>query len=283
MTIKDFKDHLYQTLSPLYDVDEINGLYARLLAHLFNFGRAEAALQTTLKMTDQQTAFAQQAIKRLQNAEPLQYVLGYTDFYGLRLEVSPAVLIPRPETEELVGLITEKHRGYPPHKILDIGTGSGCIALALKKNWLESEVSGLDLSEEALQLARRNSAKTGMAVNFIQADIFDWQSDEKFDLIVSNPPYVKQKEKNLMRENVLRFEPHLALFVTDENPLVFYKKIIELSKKQLKPGGSLYFEINEQFGDALCKLFKRNSFESIQKEQDIFGKYRFVYGIRTIL
>lgn len=279
MTIKDFKDHLYQTLSPLYDVDEINGLYARLLAHLFNFGRAEAALQTTLKMTDQQTAFAQQAIKRLQNAEPLQYVLGYTDFYGLRLEVSPAVLIPRPETEELVGLITEKHRGYPPHKILDIGTGSGCIALALKKNWLKSEVSGLDLSEEALLLARRNSAKSGLKVNFFQADVFNWHSDEKFDIIVSNPPYVKQKEKNLMRENVLRFEPHLALFVPDDDPLVFYKKIIELSKKQLRPGGGLYFEINEQYGEIITDLMIKQNFSDVSIRTDLYQKHRMVKGL----
>lgn len=279
MTLKEFRDYLYQTLSSLYDDDEIVGIYTRLLKHLFGMSRAEAALQPTLNLNENQIAFALDAIARLAHFEPVQYVLGYTDFCDLRLEVTPSVLIPRPETEELVAWIAENHLIHPPKKILDIGTGSGCIALVLKKIWPKAQVTGLDLSEQALECARENARETGLEINFIQGDVFNWKQNQKYDLIVSNPPYVKWEEKRWMRENVLNYEPHLALFVTDENPLIFYERIVQLAKKQLHKGGYLYFEINEKYGEAICKLFKINKFQSVEMRCDMYGKQRFVSAV----
>jgi release factor glutamine methyltransferase len=237
---------------------------------------------------------------RLQKGEPVQYVLGFAEFSGLRLKVNRSVLIPRPETEELVELIIKRYREEKNLNILDVGTGSGCIAIALKKNIPEAIVHASDISSQALLIAKENAMSNGVEVTFHQHDILNDNtvasvgilenkdlsseflsrnqnhSQLSFDLIVSNPPYVTQGEKPLMHQNVLQFEPHLALFVPDEDPLKFYKTIISFASKNLDPSGKIWLEINPQHVTLLCKMLIQNGFHDITLFKDINGKDRFI-------
>lgn len=281
MTIKDFKDHLYQTLSPLYDVDEINGIYARLLEHFFSFGRAEAVLQYRLLLDPKQQTFAKEAIARLKKSEPIQYILGYTDFCGLRFNVCPNVLIPRPETEELIYWITSQFEKSTTKRlqILDIGTGSGCIAVSLAKLLPNTEVSAMDISGEALHIAQENARNNQVLVHFIEADILKTDSLETtFDIMVSNPPYVLLHQKLQMQQNVLNFEPHRALFVPDINPLIFYEKITDLAREYLNINGTLFFEINEAYGNEVFDLLTEKGFSDVELKPDFYGKNRMIKG-----
>jgi release factor glutamine methyltransferase len=220
-------------------------------------------------------AHVQEVIDRLLHFEPIQYIFGHTEWCGLDLKVTPATLIPRPETAELV----EKILGRPEYrnpgtslKILDIGTGSGCIAIALKKAHPEWQVTGIDISPEAIEVARENAARNGVEVTFHVADIFS-DSIGDFDLVVSNPPYITESEKSSMRPNVLDFEPHTALFVPDSDPLKFYRRIAEL-----KLGKYLFFEINEAFGEEMKNLFADLGYTDILITKDIYGKARIIEG-----
>jgi len=220
-------------------------------------------------------AHVQEVIDRLLHFEPIQYIFGHTEWRGLDLRVTPATLIPRPETAELV----EKILGVPEYrnpgtslKILDIGTGSGCIAIALKKAHPEWQVTGIDISPEAIEVARENAARNGVEVTFHVADIFS-DSIGDFDLVVSNPPYITESEKSSMRPNVLDFEPHTALFVPDADPLKFYRRIAEL-----KLGKYLFFEINEAFGEEMKNLFADLGYTDILITKDIYGKARIIEG-----
>ena len=220
-------------------------------------------------------AHVQEVIDRLLHFEPIQYIFGHTEWRGLDLRVTPATLIPRPETAELV----EKILGVPEYrnpgtslKILDIGTGSGCIAIALKKAHPEWQVTGIDISPEAIEVARENAARNGVEVTFHVADIFS-DSIEDFDLVVSNPPYICEREKEGMLPNVLDFEPHTALFVPDADPLKFYRRIAEL-----KLGKYLFFEINEAFGEEMKNLFADLGYTDILITKDIYGKARIIEG-----
>jgi release factor glutamine methyltransferase len=220
-------------------------------------------------------AHVQEVIDRLLHFEPIQYIFGHTEWCGLDLRVTPATLIPRPETAELV----EKILGRPEYrnpgtslKILDIGTGSGCIAIALKKAHPEWQVTGIDISPEAIEVARENAARNGVEVTFHVADIFS-DSIEDFDLVVSNPPYITESEKSSMLPNVLDFEPHTALFVPDSDPLKFYRRIAEL-----KLGKYLFFEINEAFGEEMKNLFADLGYTDILITKDIYGKARIIEG-----
>jgi len=220
-------------------------------------------------------AHVQEVIDRLLHFEPIQYIFGHTEWRGLDLRVTPATLIPRPETAELV----EKIFGTPEYrnpgtslKILDIGTGSGCIAIALKKAHPEWQVTGIDISSEAIEVARENAARNGVEVTFHVADIFS-DSIGDFDLVVSNPPYITESEKSSMRPNVLDFEPHTALFVPDSDPLKFYRRIAEL-----KLGKYLFFEINEAFGEEMKNLFADLGYTDILITKDIYGKARIIEG-----
>jgi len=224
-------------------------------------------------------------VERLQNSEPIQYVLGEMEFYGLPFEVSPAVLIPRPETEELVRLIIRSNEASDAPKltnILDIGTGSGCIAITLAKNLPESKVYALDISEEALQTARRNAQRNEAVVHFFQADILSVTMLQKtpvlpqFELIVSNPPYVKNIEKAAMKPNVLNYEPSQALFVPDDDPILFYDRIAGLALEKLTENGLLYFEINALHGDMICRMLDKKRFHNITLLHDLSGKERFI-------
>ncbi len=219
-------------------------------------------------------------VARLQANEPIQYILGEADFYGLKFDVSPAVLIPRPETEELVYQILERGKGKTWKEGLDIGTGSGCIPITLKKNRPDWNLSGMDVSEEALAMARQNALKNHVAVTWIAQDVLNeetWSSLRSFDFIVSNPPYIPYGEKKVMPAQVLDYEPQLALFVENENPLVFYRKIHDLACLKLAPGGGLFFELNEFNAKAVEDLVDTRFFSSVNLLSDMQGKDRMLY------
>lgn len=237
------------------------------------------------------------SVQRIINNEPVQYVLGFMEFYGRRFAVNPDVLIPRRETEELVSLITRENKYLDDLAVLDLGTGSGCIAVSLGAELNRARVTGIDNNEAALNLARKNAGNFGIEGYWLQGDIlnsehFDAliqkliiQENEGFDIIVSNPPYVRNKEKQEMAQNVLAHEPGEALFVPDEDPLLFYRKIMEIIQQYadshgvLKKGGQVYFEVNEAFGEDVGKLIAANGFGDIKIYQDMQGKDRVVYGI----
>ncbi len=244
--------------------------------------RVDQALHPEHRLSESELVLLHQAVKRLLRQEPLQYITGETEFYGLHLLVSPSVLIPRPETEELVDIIVqEKH---PEHaRILDIGTGSGCIALALKKQYPASEVTAVDISEKALSTARSNATKNHLKVQFYTCDILNFSTCEKakeYDVIVSNPPYVTTNDKKLMKSNVLDFEPHLALFVGNNDPLLFYRHIAGFAMQRLKDGGKLYVEINENYGTETVRLFTDHGLKNIKLHTDFQGKNRFVSAVK---
>lgn len=222
-----------------------------------------------------------QVLHRLKTGEPLQYVIGDTVFYGLTFKVSSAVLIPRPETEELVDWIIQRctsDQFTPPGNgsILDIGTGSGCIAISLKKHLPNFSVSAIDVSKSALAVARGNALLNDAEVNFIHADILDYKSTEKYDVIVSNPPYITRQEQQAMHKNVLENEPHLALFVSDERPLIFYEAIAEFALGNLNENGLLCFEINEHLGKQTVEMLVDKSFVNITLRKDMQGKDRMI-------
>lgn len=286
MTIKAFIDLTVERLEHLYPVREAKALAVRLLKESVDGYKGYEHLVepgTPLQGVAEETLL--KALERLASGEPLQYILGYEIFYGYRFDVAPGVLIPRPETEELVKLVVgEKNEGEP--RILDICTGSGCIAWSISAQLPQAEVFGCDISRDALSIAQ--SQDMGDAkVTFFECDILSPEAlekisrgcgKEKFDAVVSNPPYVCECEKSLMQKNVLDFEPSLALFVPDNDPLKFYSRIAELSGKLLKPGGALYFEINERFGEETKKILQSRGFVDCRILQDLYGKDRMVCG-----
>ena len=222
-------------------------------------------------------------ILRLNQGEPIDYILGYTYFYGLKIEVNKDTLIPRPETEELVELILNENQTRSGLKILDIGTGSGCIALALKSKLVDTEVTAIDVSGVAIEIAQKNSVHLDLNINFIQLDILNehlWSKLANYDIIVSNPPYIAQEEKKHMTSSVLDYEPHLALFVDDSDALLFYRKIAELAKKNLKENGKLYFEINQYLGKETVELLENLGFNDVVLKKDIYGNDRIIQCTR---
>ena len=217
-----------------------------------------------------------EAMNRLKNHEPIQYVLECAYFFGLEFLVTPAVLIPRPETEELVAWILEHFSKIDALKILDLGTGSGCISIALAKNLPSAQVFALDISTEALEIARFNAKKNNVEINFISSNMLEWKSIQQFDIIVSNPPYVLEKEQKQMKDNVLKHEPHLALFVDNASPLVFYKALRKIAQKNLSQNGLCFAELNEAFGVEIKALFDDVSFQNVILKKDTFGKIRML-------
>ena len=277
MLVQQFKKYFISELSNSYPETEIQSFFNILIEFKLNLSRVELALQPMIEFNVTDLDFFQKALKGLKKQLPIQHIIGETEFYGLLFRVNKNVLIPRPETEELVNWIIEEHTRSSTLKILDIGTGSGCIAISLAKNLINAEVFALDVSSEALKTTKFNAEINNAAIQFIEADILTLSKlPNTFDIIVSNPPYVRELEKEQMQQNVLANEPHLALFVKDENPLLFYNAIADFAKNHLIKNGNLYFEINQYLGKQTIKLLQSKSFKNIQLKKDIFGADRMI-------
>ncbi|MFA5299657.1 MAG: peptide chain release factor N(5)-glutamine methyltransferase [Lutibacter sp.] len=277
MQIQEFKRHFFQELSNLYPETEIQSFFNILIEFKLHLSRIQLALEHNFNLNNDDLDFLKSALSKLKNQIPIQYIVGETAFYGLIFKVDKNVLIPRPETEELVNWIEKDHKNSNSPKILDIGTGSGCIAISLAKNLPNAAVSAIDISSEALNVAKNNAILNNVKVNFIHTDILNLQKLEaNFDVIVSNPPYVRELEKAQMQQNVLSNEPHIALFVENENPLLFYNKIAELAKNHLSKNGVLYFEINQYLGAETIDLLKTKKFKNIELKKDIYGVDRMI-------
>ena len=274
------KKIIREQLSQLYPPNEVEGLIRLILEHITGLSKLQMHLHQTDLLPEPKIVQIEEILNRLIAHEPIQYILGETEFYGLKFAVSPAVLIPRPETEELVDWIIREESGRC-HSLLDIGTGSGCIPVTINKNTHIDRVEGWDISQEALTLAQANATLHNSNVQFFHQDIFNPTGItelSKWDLIVSNPPYVLREESGLMEKKVLDFEPHLALFVPDNDPLIFYKAITQFASSHLSLHGSLYFEINERMGDQTFDLLLQYGFDDILSRKDLQGKERMIRG-----
>lgn len=279
MLLKEIKTIFHSELDESYELTEVDSFFYILIEHYLNLERFILALEPELMVSKTEEVPLFQALSRLKLHEPIQYIIGKTHFMDLELVVNKNVLIPRPETEELVQWVSDNHGDRnTAFKILDIGTGSGSIAVALAKNFAKAQVFALDISEEALEVAKENAKLNEVDITFLKANILDFDFKQKFDLIVSNPPYVREQEKKEMHRNVLENEPDLALFVSDEDPLIFYRKIVQFSRKNLNKNGILYFEINQYLGKETEQLLSDHNFSEIELRKDMFGNDRMLKG-----
>lgn len=284
MLLTEIKSIFHRELQGLYPKEEIDTFFSLVLEYELNLERFVLVLepQYTLTKKEEQPFF--EALSRLKKEEPIQYILGKTHFMDMEFKVNEAVLIPRPETEELVKWIINDVEGNEKKnlRILDIGTGSGCIAIALSKALPEAKITAFDISEKALLVAKENASRNGVAVDFFEVDILNpsIETNLEFDIIVSNPPYVRECEKTKMQNNVIQYEPSLALYVSDTEPLLFYGCIVDFAKKHLKPNGQLYFEINQYLSQETKELLVNNQFEEVELGKDIFGNFRFLKGTK---
>ena len=281
-SIADLKSRFRDKLFDQYPQREIDQFFAMTANELLGYSRAEIQIRLDEIVQDSKASMLEAVIKGLQANEPIQYLLGHAEFYGLRLKVNPDVLIPRPETEELVRWITDES-GDSAQSILDLGTGSGCIAISLKKFMPHAQVFGVDKSIEALNLAQQNAKLNNTGIEFFAFDILKQESFGfmKFDLMVSNPPYVTNEDKEKMERNVVDFEPHLALFVPEDDPLVFYRNIVDLAEGHLNKGGKIFFEINESFAAEIRSLLMDRGFTSVEIRKDLNGRFRMAKGIKN--
>lgn len=277
MLIQEFKKHFFLELSNIYPETEIQSFFNILVEFKLHLSRIQLALEHNFELGNDDLDFLQNTLSNLKIQIPIQYIVGETVFYGLIFKVDKNVLIPRPETEELVEWIIQNHKNSESLKILDIGTGSGCIAISLAKNLPNAKVSALDISAEALNIAKNNAEFNQVTIDFINVDILTLEKLEgDFDVIVSNPPYVRELEKDQMQQNVLSNEPHIALFVENENSLLFYDKIADLAKNHLTENDVLYFEINQYLGKETVDLLKSKGFKNVELKKDIYGVDRMV-------
>ena len=283
--VRDCRKYYASELEKIYGSDEANALIMILLEHYFGIDRVKIALDPELRLSESELLTLHFAVKELLKNKPVQYILGETEFCGMRFFVDENVLIPRPETEELVNqLVSCSVNHHPSFRILDIGTGSGCIAISLAKLLKNSVVTAVDVSEKALKVAKKNAETNGVNVNFIKDDILNPKNqellDNQFDIIVSNPPYVCDSEKTEMRANVLNYEPSSALFVSDTDPLIFYRKILEFAQKSLTPDGEIWFEINEKLGTEMKNLCIEKGFEKVEIIKDFRERDRILRATR---
>ena len=281
--VRDCRKYYASELEKIYGSDEANALIMILLEHYFGIDRVKIAMDPELRLSESELLTLHFAIKELLKNKPVQYILGETEFCGMRFFVDENVLIPRPETEELVNQLIScsvNQLHSPSFRILDIGTGSGCIAISLAKLLKNSVVTAVDVSEKALKVAKKNAETNGVNVNFIKDDILNPKNqeliDNQYDIIVSNPPYVCESEKTEMRANVLDYEPSSALLVSDTDPLIFYRKIMEFAQKNLKPDGEIWFEINEKLGTEMKNLCLEKGFENVEIIKDFRERDRIV-------
>ena len=273
--MKTIANIIREELSNHYPTGEVTALTRIIATELLGVSQMAFYLKDNITLTAEQKTLLDNTIERLQKHEPIQYILGYSDFCGLRFKVTPATLIPRPETSELVEWIASEASGN--ERILDIGTGSGCIAVSLANKLPDSKVTAWDISPEALAVATENSHSNGTEVLFEQVDILAYRPEEKqFDIIVSNPPYIKENEKSAMHSNVLDWEPHTALFVPDSDPLLFYRTIAKKGLTLLKPGGTLYFEINRAHRAETVKMLAGLGYTGIELRKDFADNDRMI-------
>ncbi|HFX18129.1 MAG TPA: peptide chain release factor N(5)-glutamine methyltransferase [Flavobacteriales bacterium] len=272
MTVKSILDQYHQSLNSLYSKEEITAIFYRLLAHYEGLTRLDVSLSPNVKIDDNKLL---KALSLLKKVMPWQYIIGESEFYGINFKVNQHILIPRPETEELVDWIIKDHSNFQNLSILDIGTGSGAIAVSLAQNLPDSKVSAMDISKEALAIAKQNAENQNLDIDFILTDVLNLTKLPKyFDIIVSNPPYVRESEKALMHQNVLNYEPDNALFVPDDKALMFYDKIIELAiNNRVK---YVYFEVNEFLKSDVEALLKYYNLNNYQFKKDFFGKWRML-------
>ncbi len=278
MTIQQLIKIFDDNLSEHYTKNEIKSFIYILAEEFSSLSKTEILKKPDTEISKTITEKYLQALEQLKNNLPVQYIIKKQEFYGLNFYVDENVLIPRPETEELVDLIIKKEKKNKFKRILDIGTGSGCIAISLSKN-TESEVYAIDISEEALKIAKKNAEQNKISINFYNFDILsdkEFCLDIKFDLIISNPPYIMNREKQEIKKNVLDYEPHLALFVKDENPVIFYDAIAKFGNKYLNTGGKIYVEINEYLSKETINTFNNNNYKKITLHKDLSGKDRFL-------
>ena len=279
--LSQLKIKFLNLLKDEYSTQEASSFFNLLIESYLGMNRLDFALKPGKELSLEEKEKFESALHRLSLHEPVQYIIGETEFFGLKFKVNKNVLIPRPETEELVQWILDnvaESKNPSNIKILDIGTGSGCIAISLAKNLPNAEIFALDISEKALKTARENAALNKVNVNFIQADILNLEAlTGKFDIIVSNPPYVREMEKVEMHRNVLENEPDLALYVKDTDPLIFYGIIAKLAQTGLQKNGNIYFEINQYLANETEEILKNSGFKT-ELKKDIFGNYRMLRG-----
>ena len=272
--------YIQNTLKDYYPPSEIKAFIRLIMERVCDIQPHQFLLCKDKELSETEKTQIYNIVERLVKYEPIQYIVGKTDFYGFEFLVNPSVLIPRPETEELVELIVHDY-AKKSIDILDVGTGSGCIAITLRRVLKKAQVSALDISPEALKIAKRNAGINRVQLTFYEKDILQPSKtadsiEDEFDVIVSNPPYVMEKEKAEMEKNVLDYEPSLALFVPDDNPLLFYNNIARFAEQKLKKKGYLYFEINAQMGEAVVNMLRMMEFKNVELIQDLSGKDRFV-------
>lgn len=282
MKIKEYRSRFIQELLPIYDEGEAESFFYLILEEKRQLKRIDLALDPELVFLKEEITHWNSILDQLKLEIPIQYLLGKTSFYGLEFEVNDNVLIPRPETEELVEWIIQSTKSDVVNtklKVLDIGTGSGCIAISLAKNIPNTKLYAIDISEKALATAKRNAVLNQVDVTFITQNILETEDlNQQFDIIVSNPPYVRNLEKQEIKKNVLDNEPHLALFVEDDDALIFYKKIAALAQKNLSEKGQLFFEINQYLGEDMVSLLEKMNFKNIELRKDIYGNNRMIRG-----
>jgi release factor glutamine methyltransferase len=272
------RDFFHISLMEYYASDEIQTFFYYYCEIVLQMSKIDVALNPDYHVSEQDWQILMQDIQRLKRFEPIQYIYGVAHFYKLKFKVNAHVLIPRPETEELVDLIL-KQTSSNHLNILDVGTGSGCIAISLASNLSNAHVYAMDISEQALKIAHENAEMHQVKIQFLKQDVLILNElPEKFDIIVSNPPYVRELEKNEMHANVLDFEPKLALFVSDDDPLVFYRKIAALAFQNLNPNGRLYFEINQYLGDETVQVIQSAGFNNVKLIPDFLGQNRFIFA-----
>lgn len=271
-----------EKLGGLYDAAEAESIFLIVLEDIFGYTRKDLLLDKSLILPEGKLARLEEIVARLYSGEPVQHIVGRASFMGLSFKVNSHVLIPRPETEELVHLIIQdlKRSHSPQPKVMDVGTGSGCIPIAIKKRVDKANVYAMDISREALEVAKQNATDNQCSIHWMLADILEWDLvfpvPMQFDIIVSNPPYITHTEQRHMHPNVLQFEPHLALFVEDQAPLLFYEAIASFALAHLAIGGKLYFEINRNFGQEVKELLQKKGFKDVLLKQDLQGADRMV-------
>lgn len=282
--LQDFELLFQHELQGLYDEDEIKAIFLVVVAEKFGLNRTNYQLRKTDIVKEANKAEVRSILQDLKKHRPIQYILNKADFYGEVFQVNESVLIPRQETEELVDLIIKNHKASQNLKIIDIGTGSGCIPITLSKHLNNAQVTTVDISKEAIKTAQENAKILKTQVQFINADIFEWEyifSDQQYHIIVSNPPYITPGEKQHMNQNVLAYEPELALFIEESAPLIFYDVISSFALQHLAPNGDLYFEINQYLGAEMKELMVKKGFEQVKLIKDINGADRIIHAKKT--